>query len=182
MRRSTASITPVAPAGTSTTSIRCATTPRSSTSRRRRPATESSGRAARGRAASAIRSTGAATPRTPIRRWRRRCAAGLSFGLSGFTYWSHDAGGFVGTRAARSVSPLAGVRRAHVAHAHARRAAARAVGVRRRRWSTDFRRAVELKYALMPYIYAQAQDVVGARVADAAHAVLRASRTTRRRG
>ena len=56
---------------------------------------------------------------------------GLSFGLSGFTYWSHDVGGFVQTSAARSLSALAGVGSSDFAHARARRAAARAVGIRR---------------------------------------------------
>ena len=38
--------------------------------------------------------TGAATRRAPTTAWRRNCAAGLSFGLSGFSFWSHDVGGF----------------------------------------------------------------------------------------
>jgi alpha-D-xyloside xylohydrolase len=56
---------------------------------------------------------------------------GLSFGLSGFTYWSHDVGGFV-NKAPRDLYRrwLAwGV--PDLAHARARRAAARALGVRR---------------------------------------------------
>jgi alpha-D-xyloside xylohydrolase len=82
---------------------------------------------------------------------------GLSFGLSGFTYWSHDAGGFV-ERAPRDLyrrwlgfSVLTSHTRAHGAPP-------------REPWEYDpefvdiYRRTVELKYTLMPYIYAQAKD------------------------
>ncbi len=82
---------------------------------------------------------------------------GLSFGLSGFTYWSHDAGGFV-QRAPRDLYRrwLAwGVLSSHT----------RAHGVPPREpWeydeglTEDFRRALGLRYSLMPYIYAQAKD------------------------
>jgi alpha-D-xyloside xylohydrolase len=82
---------------------------------------------------------------------------GLSFGLSGFTYWSHDVGGFV-DRAPRDLyrrwlgfGVLTSHTRAHGAPP-------------REPWDydealvTDYRRALELKYQLMPYIYAQAKD------------------------
>ena len=119
-------------AGTSTTSIRCATTRRCSTSRRTSPAT----------AIIWARSAWAGSQRYPLH-WggdaentnsamAAQLRGGLSIGLSGFTYWSHDAGGFV-QRAPRDLYRrwLAfGV--LDLAHAHARRAAARAVGVRRR--------------------------------------------------
>ena len=132
-RRSRASTPTAAPDGTSTTSIPLryndvVVRPH----RRRSPATASSGPAARGRAASAIRCTGAATPRTPTRPWRPTLRGGLSFGLSGFTFWSHDVGGFV-NRAPRDLYRrwLAfGVLTSHTRTP--RRAAARAVGVRRR--------------------------------------------------
>jgi alpha-D-xyloside xylohydrolase len=82
---------------------------------------------------------------------------GLSFGLSGFTYWSHDAGGFV-ERAPRDLyrrwlgfAVLTSHTRAH--------------GVPPREpWEYDpefvdiYRRTVGLKYSLMPYIIAQAKD------------------------
>jgi alpha-D-xyloside xylohydrolase len=81
---------------------------------------------------------------------------GLSFGLSGFTYWSHDVGGFV-QRPSRDLYRrwLAwGVLTSHT----------RAHGVPPREpWeydealTEDFRRALGLKYSLMPYIYAQAR-------------------------
>jgi alpha-D-xyloside xylohydrolase len=82
---------------------------------------------------------------------------GLSFGLSGFTYWSHDAGGFV-EKAPRGLyrrwlpfAALTSQTRCHGAPP-------------REPWGydddfvDDFRRAIELKYQLMPYIYAQAMD------------------------
>lgn len=82
---------------------------------------------------------------------------GLSFGLSGFTYWSHDAGGFV-ERAPRDLyrrwlgfCVLTSHTRAHGAPP-------------REPWEYDpefvdiYRRTVELKYSLMPYIIAQAKE------------------------
>jgi alpha-D-xyloside xylohydrolase len=82
---------------------------------------------------------------------------GLSFGLSGFTYWSHDVGGFV-QRAPRDLYRrwmAWGILSSHT----------RAHGVPPREpWeydaalNEDFRKALGLRYALMPYIYAQAKD------------------------
>jgi alpha-D-xyloside xylohydrolase len=82
---------------------------------------------------------------------------GLSFGLSGFTYWSHDVGGFV-QRAPRDLYRrwmAWGVLTSHT----------RAHGIPPREpWeydaalTDDFRRALNLRYSLMPYIYAQAKD------------------------
>jgi alpha-D-xyloside xylohydrolase len=82
---------------------------------------------------------------------------GLSFGLSGFTYWSHDIGGFV-DRAPRDLyrrwlpfGMLTSHSRAHGAPP-------------KEPWGYDdafvdeYRRAVELKYTLMPYVYAQAKE------------------------
>lgn len=82
---------------------------------------------------------------------------GLSFGLSGFTFWSHDAGGFV-DKAPRGLyrrwlpfAALTSQTRCHGAPP-------------REPWGyddafvDDFRRAIELKYQLMPYVYAQAKD------------------------
>jgi alpha-D-xyloside xylohydrolase len=83
--------------------------------------------------------------------------AGLSFGLSGFTFWSHDVAGFVQAPPRdlyRRWLPF-GVLTSHT----------RCHGVPPREpWAfdeafvDDFRRALELKYSLMPYIYAQAKD------------------------
>jgi alpha-D-xyloside xylohydrolase len=82
---------------------------------------------------------------------------GLSFGLSGFTYWSHDVGGFV-NRPPRDLYRrwmAWGVLSSHT----------RAHGIPPREpWeydaalTDDFRRALNLRYSLMPYIYAQAKD------------------------
>ena len=82
---------------------------------------------------------------------------GLSFGMSGFTYWSHDAGGFV-EKAPRDLyrrwlpfAALTSQTRCHGAPP-------------REPWGyddafvDDFRRAIELKYQLMPYIYSQAKE------------------------
>ena len=55
----------------------------------------SSGRVAPGPVASVIHCTGAATQRTLNSAMAGELRGGLSFGLSGFTYWSHDVGGFV---------------------------------------------------------------------------------------
>ncbi|HEV7990422.1 MAG TPA: TIM-barrel domain-containing protein [Gemmatimonadaceae bacterium] len=80
---------------------------------------------------------------------------GLSFGLSGFTYWSHDVGGFV----ARAPADL--YRRwlaMGVLTSHTRTHGAPP----REPWEyspamvTDFQNALGLKYSLMPYIYSQA--------------------------
>jgi len=81
---------------------------------------------------------------------------GLSFGLSGFTFWSHDAGGFV-------AAPSADLYRRWLAFSvlssHSR---CHGIGPREP-WEygpafmDDFRRIVELRYRLMPYIYAQAK-------------------------
>ena len=82
---------------------------------------------------------------------------GLSLGLCGFTFWSHDAGGFV-DKSPRDLyrrwfpfAALTSQTRCHGAPP-------------REPWGyddafvDDFRRAIELKYQLIPYIYAQAKD------------------------
>ena len=84
-------------------------------------------------------------------------------------------------RAGRPLSPLDGDGRADVAHAHARRAAARAVGVRPRDAHRLPARARPALLADAVHLLAGARRV-GEGLADAAHAVLRVSRTIRRRG
>ena len=82
---------------------------------------------------------------------------GLSLGLSGFTFWSHDVGGFVGKE-----SPdlylrwLAfGMMTSH-SRCHGQKP--------KEPWTYDaavmdkFRLIDEMKYRLMPYVYAQAKD------------------------
>jgi alpha-D-xyloside xylohydrolase len=82
---------------------------------------------------------------------------GLSFGLSGFSFWSHDVGGFV----AKATEDLYrrwlafGVLTSHT-RCHG--------AVPKEPWNysaafvQDFRAIDELKYRLMPYVYAQAKD------------------------
>lgn len=81
---------------------------------------------------------------------------GLSLGLSGFTFWSHDIGGFFGGKAEdvyRRWVPF-GMLTSHT----------RSHGTPPKEpweFSSDFlaayRRGAELKYRLMPYVYAQAK-------------------------
>jgi len=81
--------------------------------------------------------------------------AGLSFGLSGFTYWSHDVGGFVRAPSAdlyRRWLPFGAL----TSHTRCHGAPPREPWAFDEAFVEDFRRAVELKYSLMPYIYAQA--------------------------
>ena len=81
--------------------------------------------------------------------------AGLSFGLSGFSFWSNDIGGFV------TKSPEELYRRwmpYGMLTSHSR-----IHGVETEPWLYDddfidyFRKCAELKYKLMPYVYAQAK-------------------------
>ena len=84
---------------------------------------------------------------------------GLSFGLSGFTFWSHDMGGFVEKTPRELYSRWVpfGMLTSH-SRAHGQPP--------KEPWHYDaafvdeYRRAVELKYALMPYVYAQARASV----------------------
>jgi alpha-D-xyloside xylohydrolase len=82
--------------------------------------------------------------------------AGLSLGLSGFSFWSHDAGGFVD-------KPSADLYRRWLAfavltsHTRCHGAPPREPWEYGQEFENDFRRIVELKYRLMPYIYAQAK-------------------------
>jgi alpha-D-xyloside xylohydrolase len=82
---------------------------------------------------------------------------GLSFGLSGFTYWSHDVGGFV-ERAPRDLYRRWLAWGALTSHTRAHGAPPREPWEYDAALTDDYRRALELKYSLMPYIYAQAKD------------------------
>jgi alpha-D-xyloside xylohydrolase len=86
---------------------------------------------------------------------------GLSLGLCGFTFWSHDVGGFTANSVARMDKNLFlrwlafGMLTSH----------SRCHGIAPKEpWNygdafmTEFRRIDELKYQLMPYVYAQAKD------------------------
>lgn len=80
--------------------------------------------------------------------------AGLSMGLSGFTYWSHDIGGFV-NRAPRELYRRWTPFGALTSHTRTHGAPPREPWEYDEALVEDFRRAVEMKYRLMPYVYAQ---------------------------
>jgi alpha-D-xyloside xylohydrolase len=82
---------------------------------------------------------------------------GLSFGLSGFTYWSHDVGGFV-DRAPRDLYRRWLAWGVLTSHTRAHGAPPREPWEYDEALTEDFRRALGLKYSLMPYILAQAKD------------------------
>ncbi|HMG32679.1 MAG TPA: TIM-barrel domain-containing protein [Blastocatellia bacterium] len=82
---------------------------------------------------------------------------GLSFGLSGFTYWSHDVGGFV-ERAPRDLYRRWMAFGVLTSHTRAHGAPPREPWQYDDALADDFRRALGLKYSLMPYIYAQAKE------------------------
>lgn len=82
---------------------------------------------------------------------------GLSFGLSGFTYWSHDVGGFV-ERAPRDLYRRWLAWGVLTSHTRAHGAPPREPWEYDEALTEDFRRALGLRYSLMPYIYAQALD------------------------
>lgn len=81
---------------------------------------------------------------------------GLSFGLSGFSFWSHDMGGFV------QKAP-AGLYRRWVpfgmltSHSRAHGTPPTEPWAYGKKFMDGFRRADNLKYRLMPYVYAQAK-------------------------
>ncbi len=82
---------------------------------------------------------------------------GLSFGLSGFTFWSHDIGGF----AARTPEEL--YRRwlpfgMLTSHSRCHGTPPKEPWEYSPAFLDYFRRADEMKYRLMPYVYAQAKD------------------------
>ena len=82
---------------------------------------------------------------------------GLSFGLSGFTFWSHDIGGF-------SQKPPEDLYRRWLpfgmltSHSRAHGAPPREPWEYGAAFQDVYRKGVELKYKLMPYVYAQAKD------------------------
>jgi alpha-D-xyloside xylohydrolase len=82
--------------------------------------------------------------------------AGMSLGLSGFSFWSHDVGGFV-NRAPRDLYRRWLAFGVLTSHTRTHGAPPREPWEYDSAFVVDFRRAVELKYALMPYVWAQAQ-------------------------
>ena len=82
---------------------------------------------------------------------------GLSLGLSGFSFWSHDMGGFV------TPSPDDLYRRwlpfgFLSSHTRAHGAPPTEPWLISESFTDAFRACAEMKYALMPYVYAQAKD------------------------
>jgi len=82
---------------------------------------------------------------------------GLSFGLSGFSFWSHDMGGFV------TASPEDIYRRwlpfgFLSSHTRAHGAPPTEPWLISKGFTDAFRTCAEMKYKLMPYVYAQAKD------------------------
>ena len=82
---------------------------------------------------------------------------GLSFGLSGFSFWSHDMGGFV------TASPEDIYRRwlpfgFLSSHTRAHGAPPTEPWLISKSFTDAFRACAEMKYKLMPYVYTQAKD------------------------
>ena len=82
---------------------------------------------------------------------------GLSFGLSGFSFWSHDIGGFVLKTPEdiyRRWLPFGML----TSHSRCHGAPPKEPWEYGEAFNNDFRLAADLKYKLMPYIYAQAKQ------------------------
>jgi len=82
---------------------------------------------------------------------------GLSLGLCGFSFWSHDIGGFVKAAPADLYArwmPFGML----TSHSRCHGAPPREPWPYGKEFMDSFRRAVELKYRLMPYVYSQAKD------------------------
>ncbi|MCI0491173.1 MAG: DUF4968 domain-containing protein [Blastocatellia bacterium] len=82
--------------------------------------------------------------------------SGLSLGLSGFTFWSHDAGGFV-RRAPRDLYHRWLAFGVLTSHTRAHGAPPREPWEYDEAFVEEYRRALNLRYSLMPYIYAQSK-------------------------
>ncbi len=81
---------------------------------------------------------------------------GLSLGLSGFTFWSHDIGGFTAPPPEslyRRWTPFGFLS----SHTRSHGQPPREPWLFSEALLNDYRRAAELKYRLMPYVYAQAR-------------------------
>ncbi len=83
--------------------------------------------------------------------------AGISLGLCGFSFWSHDIGGFI------QKTPRELYRRwlpfgMLTSHSRCHGQAPKEPWEFGKEFLDEFRKGVELKYRLMPYVYAQAKD------------------------
>jgi alpha-D-xyloside xylohydrolase len=86
---------------------------------------------------------------------------GLSFGLSGFSFWSHDVGGFTATAVNNMDKDLFGRWLAFgmlSSHSRCHGVAPKEPWLYGQEFMDQFRAIDELKYKLMPYVYAQAKD------------------------
>jgi len=82
---------------------------------------------------------------------------GLSFGLSGFAFWSHDIGGFVVPAPEdlyRRWLPFGFL----TSHSRAHGAPPKEPWLYNEGFVQAFRQSAEMKYKLMPYVYAQAKE------------------------
>jgi alpha-D-xyloside xylohydrolase len=82
---------------------------------------------------------------------------GLSLGLCGFSFWSHDIGGFVKPAPAELYArwmPFGML----TSHSRCHGAPPKEPWPYGKEFMDSFRRSVELKYRLMPYVYAQSKD------------------------
>jgi len=86
---------------------------------------------------------------------------GLSFGLSGFSFWSHDVGGFTATSVTNMDQNLFARWLAFgmlSSHSRCHGIAPKEPWNYGSAFEDEFRAIDELKYRLMPYVYAQARD------------------------
>ena len=86
---------------------------------------------------------------------------GLSFGLSGFSFWSHDVGGFTATAVNNMDKDLFARWLAFgmlSSHSRCHGIAPKEPWLYGTNFMDEFRMIDELKYRLMPYVYAQAKD------------------------
>jgi alpha-D-xyloside xylohydrolase len=82
---------------------------------------------------------------------------GLSFGLSGFSFWSHDVGGFT-SRADAGLYLRWLAFGALTSHTRCHGVSPKEPWEYGEKVTAEFRRIDEMKYRLMPYVYAQAKD------------------------
>jgi alpha-D-xyloside xylohydrolase len=82
---------------------------------------------------------------------------GLSLGLSGFTFWSHDMGGFAG-RTPEDLYRRWAAFGMLSSHSRSHGIPPREAWEFGKAFTDTFRAAAEMRYRLMPYIYAQAKD------------------------
>jgi alpha-D-xyloside xylohydrolase len=85
--------------------------------------------------------------------------SGLGFGLSGFVFWSHDIGGFIGNAAPELYARWVQVG-AFSSHSRAHGEAPREPWCYGQEVEKIYRKYMELRYRLLPYIYSQSVSAV----------------------